>query len=248
MRLVRTSLLAFSAAFLMPVTVFADDGLALLQRIAQGSRQLTYSGTFVYRSGGKVDTSRIAHSLIDGIEVERIEALDGSPREVLRSGNEVKCFFPEERLVIIENRASQRGFPSLLPAGLGSLPDHYSIRSGGIGRVAGVKSRAVLLEPRDDLRYGHEFWMDEANGLLLKATLVGERGETLESFAFTQVKVGGPLEPGALKPRAAGTGDRDEGGGHDVELPYPVAWLPESSGHEATGGCRESRKPARGVF
>jgi sigma-E factor negative regulatory protein RseB len=172
-----------------------------LQRIAQGSRQLTYSGTFVYRSGGKVDTSRIAHSLTDGIEVERIEALDGSPREVLRSGNEVKCFFPEERLVIIENRASQRGFPSLLPAGLGSLPDHYSIRSGGIGRVAGVKSRAVLLEPRDDLRYGHEFWMDEANGLLLKATLVGERGETLESFAFTQVKVGGPLEPGALKPR-----------------------------------------------
>jgi sigma-E factor negative regulatory protein RseB len=201
MRLVRTSLLAFSAAFLMPVAVFADDGLALLQRIAQGSRQLTYSGTFVYRSGGKVDTSRIAHSLTDGIEVERIEALDGSPREVLRSGNEVKCFFPEERLVIIENRASQRGFPSLLPAGLGSLPDHYSIRSGGIGRVAGVKSRAVLLEPRDDLRYGHEFWMDEANGLLLKATLVGERGETLESFAFTQVKVGGPLEPGALKPR-----------------------------------------------
>jgi sigma-E factor negative regulatory protein RseB len=185
----------------MPVAVFADDGLALLQRIAQGSRQLTYSGTFVYRSGGKVDTSRIAHSLTDGIEVERIEALDGSPREVLRSGNEVKCFFPEERLVIIENRASQRGFPSLLPAGLGSLPDHYSIRSGGIGRVAGVKSRAVLLEPRDDLRYGHEFWMDEANGLLLKATLVGERGETLESFAFTQVKVGGPLEPGALKPR-----------------------------------------------
>jgi sigma-E factor negative regulatory protein RseB len=201
MRLVRNSLLAFSAVLLLPVAAAADDGLALLQRIAQGSRQLTYSGTFVYRSGGKVDTSRIAHSMRDGIEVERIEALDGSPREVLRSGNEVKCFFPEEKLVIIENRASQRGFPALLPAGLGSLPDHYSIRSGVMGRVAGVKSRAVLLEPRDDLRYGHEFWMDEANGLLLKATLVGERGETLESFAFTQVKVGGPLEPGALKPR-----------------------------------------------
>ena len=113
----------------------------------------------------------------------------------------MKCFFPEEKLVIIENRASQRGFPALLPAGLGSLPEHYSIRSGGMGRVAGVRSRAVLLEPRDNLRYGHEFWMDEASGLLLKATLVGERGETLESFAFTQVKVGGPLEQDALKPR-----------------------------------------------
>ena len=201
MQMVRTSLLVFSAALLAPAFAVADDGLALLQRIAQGSRQLTYSGTFVYRSGGKVDTSRIAHSVGDGIEVERIEALDGSPREVFRSGSEVKCFFPEEKLVIIENRASQRGFPALLPAGLGSLPEHYSIRSGGMGRVAGVRSRAVLLEPRDNLRYGHEFWMDEASGLLLKATLVGERGETLESFAFTQVKVGGPLEQDALKPR-----------------------------------------------
>lgn len=204
LRSLRLGLMVFAgglAAGLVPALALAEDGLALLQRIAQGSRQLTYSGTFVYRSGSKVDTSRIAHSLKDGLEVERIEALEGSPREVLRAGSEVKCFFPEEKLVIIENRSSGRGFPALLPAGLGGLPEHYAIRGGGLGRVAGVKSRAVLLEPRDDLRYGHEFWMDDASGLLLKATLVGKRGETLESFAFTQVKIGGQLEHEALKPR-----------------------------------------------
>ncbi len=205
MAVVRALLPAFFGALLSPVLlatpVLADDGLALLQRIAQGSRQLTYSGTFVYRSGDKVDISRIAHSVSEGREIERIEALDGSPREVLRSGSEVKCFFPEEKLLIIENRSNQRGFPALLPAGLGGVPEHYAIRGGGHGRVAGVKSRAVLLEPRDGLRYGHEFWMDTASGLLLKANLLGERGETLESFAFTQVKIGGPLEQGALKPR-----------------------------------------------
>ncbi|MCK9382419.1 MAG: MucB/RseB C-terminal domain-containing protein [Sulfuritalea sp.] len=200
MAVVRIPRLVLLAVLLAPTLAVAEDGLALLQRIAQGSRQLTYSGTFVYRSGGKVDTSRIAHSLSDGLEVERIEALDGSPREVLRAGSEVKCFFPEEQLLIIENRSSQRGFPALLPAGLGSLPEYYAIRSGGQGRVAGVNSRAVLLEPRDDLRYGHEFWMDDASGLLLKANLIGERGETLESFTFTQVKIGGPLEREALKP------------------------------------------------
>lgn len=198
---VRTSLLLLSTVLLLPVPALADDGLALLQRIAQGSRELTYSGTFVYRSGGKVGTSRIAHSLRDGVEFERIEALDGSPREVIRAGGEVKCFFPEEKLVIIENRSTGRGFPALLPAGLSSLPEHYAIRSGGQGRVAGLKSRAVLLQPRDDLRYGHEFWMDAASGLLLKANLVDARGETLESFVFTQVKIGGPLEHGALRPR-----------------------------------------------
>ena len=201
MTFVRTSLLLLSTVLLLPVPALADDGLALLQRIAQGSRELTYSGTFVYRSGGKVDTSRIAHSLRDGIEFERIEALDGSPREVIRAGGEVKCFFPDEKLVIIENRSIGRGFPALLPAGLGSLPEHYAIHSGAQGRVAGLKSRAVSLQPRDDLRYGHEFWMDAASGLLLKANLVDARGDTLESFVFTQVKIGGPLEHGALQPR-----------------------------------------------
>lgn len=205
MAVARTFRLAWLAVLLAPMLaaapVLAEDGLALLQRIAQASRQLTYSGTFVYRSGDKVDTSRIAHSMTNGLELERIEALDGSPREVLRAGSEVKCFFPEEQLVIIENRSSQRGFPALLPSGLGSLPEHYSIRSGGQGRIAGMKSRAVLLEPRDALRFGHEFWMDAASGLLLKANLVGERRETLESFAFTQITIGGPLEQGALKPR-----------------------------------------------
>jgi sigma-E factor negative regulatory protein RseB len=123
-------------------TVRADEPLAMLQRIAEGSRQLTYSGTFVYRSGQRVDTSRIAHSVKDGVEIERIEALDGSPREVLRSGSEVKCFFPDEKLLIVENRASQRGFPALLPTGLGSLPEYYMIRENGTARVAGVQSRA----------------------------------------------------------------------------------------------------------
>lgn len=191
-------------AALVALPALAQEPLALLQKIAQGSRQLTYSGTFVYRSGQRVDSSRIAHSVLDGVEVERVEALDGSPREVLRAGSEVKCFFPDEKLLIVENRPGQRGFPALLPVGLGSLPEYYVIRAGESARVAGLQSRALRLEPRDALRYGHEFWMDHASGLLLKANLIGERGEVLESFAFTQVSIGGPLEHGALKPRFHG--------------------------------------------
>ena len=198
----RLALLLGAALAALPA--LADEPLVLLQKIAHGSRQLTYSGTFVYRSGQRVDSSRIVHSVQDGVEVERIEALDGSPREVLRSGSEVKCFFPDEKLLIVENRASQRGFPALLPTGLGSLPEYYMIRENGTARVAGVQSRALRLEPRDALRYGHEFWMDHASGLLLKANLIGERGEILESFTFTQVSIGGPLEQGALAPRFQG--------------------------------------------
>ena len=98
----RIALLALTAV-LADGPAWADDGLALLNRIAQVSRSLTYSGTFVYRSGGRVDTSRIVRALSNGVEVEKIEALDGSPREVFRVGSDVKCFFPEEKLLIVES-------------------------------------------------------------------------------------------------------------------------------------------------
>ena len=93
-----------------------DAAMQLLQRVAVAAQKLSYHGTFVYRSGGQSETSRIAHLSSNGNQTERLEVLDGSPREVLRAGSEVKCFFPEEKLLVIENRSSERGFPSLLPA------------------------------------------------------------------------------------------------------------------------------------
>ena len=201
-RLVWTSIvLAVSSA---PTFAHADEAMEILQRIAHSVRRLTYDGTFVYRHGDTLETSRIAHAVVDGRELERIEVLDGSPREIVRDARELKCFLPDEKRVLIEDIALQDGesrrFPALLPLRLSSLLDHYSIRLGAQGRVAGLPSRAVLLEPRDNLRYGHELWVDNASGLLLKAVLRNERGAALESFAFTQLKVGGPLAPDRLKP------------------------------------------------
>lgn len=197
----------FFGVLLAPTFSRAEDGffgLGLLQRMSQASRQLTYSGTFVYRGGSRMETSSIAHTQLEGRELERIEVLDGSPREVIRDGDEIKCFFPEDNRVIVENRTAQRRFPALLPAGLGDLQDHYLIRVGGNGRIAGMTSRIIRLEPRDGFRYGHEFWMDAGSGLLLKASIISEQDEVLESFAFTQVQVGGMLGRDAFRPRFSG--------------------------------------------
>ena len=79
-------LLPLLACALLALPARADEALAMLQRIAEVSRTLTYSGTVMYRSGQRVDVSRIVHAVKDGVELERVEALDGSPREVLRAG------------------------------------------------------------------------------------------------------------------------------------------------------------------
>jgi sigma-E factor negative regulatory protein RseB len=193
------------AVLLAPTFARADDNsLLLLQRMAQAAKHLTYAGTFVYQSGNRMETSHIAHTWADGRDMEHIEVLDGSPREILRKGEETTCFLPDEKRLINETRQAKHRFPALLPAGLGSLPDYYLISRNGQGRVAGLDSQIVVIKPRDNLRYGYRLWMDGASGLLLKSTILGERGETLELFSFTQVNIGQPLERDALKPRFVG--------------------------------------------
>lgn len=176
-----------------------QDGMQWLQRVTSAAQQLSYSGTFVYRNGKRSETSRIVHLVSSGNQMEKLEVLDGSPREVIRNNEEVRCYLPERRLVIVEQRGVRRTFPSLLPASLAGLGDHYLIRKGATERVAGFDSQIVRLEPRDAWRYGHQLWVDVGSGLLLKADIFDNRGESLESMAFTDLRIGKPASPDALK-------------------------------------------------
>ena len=194
-----TCLLSFS----VPAAAQLQDGLYWLDRIVIAAHKLNYSGTFVFQNGAQAETSRITHVVDQGKEYERIEVLDGSPREVVRVNGEVRCYLPESQTLIIEKASSQRSFPALLPATLGGLSDYYVIRKGPLGRVAGRVSQAIVLEPKDDLRYGHLFWADTDSGLLLKAAMMNERNEPLETFSFTQLNIGGPIEREALKSKFA---------------------------------------------
>ncbi|MFN6961843.1 MAG: MucB/RseB C-terminal domain-containing protein [Rhodocyclaceae bacterium] len=175
------------------------EGLQWLQRISQAAKTLSYSGTFVYRSGSRSETSRIVHLASQGRQSEKLEVLDGSPREVIRLDDEVSCYLPENRLVIIEQRSERRNFPALLADGLGNVHDYYLIRMAGNERIAGFDSQRIRLEPRDEWRYGHRLWVDPASGLLLRADIVDAQGAVLESMAFTDLHVGEAVLPEALK-------------------------------------------------
>lgn len=173
-----------------------QEALQWLQRVAGAARKLSYSGTFVYRNGGQSETSRIVHLAAAGDgQMEKLEVLDGSPREVIRHNDEVSCYLPESQLVIVEQRSTRRTFPALLPASLAGLGEHYVVRKVGSARIAGFDSQVVRLEPRDAWRYGHQFWVDQETGLLLKADIFDGRGESLESLAFTELRIGAPANP-----------------------------------------------------
>ncbi len=191
-----------------------QDGLYWLGRVVGASREQNYTGVFVYRHGGHGETSRITHKVSEGRELERLEVLDGSPREVIRDNDEVKCYLPESRTLIVEKKGRRTAFPMILPTSLAGLSEHYNIRKGPVERIAGRDSQTILLEPRDALRYGHKFWVDVTSGLLLKAGMLNEKNESVETFAFTQLQVGGEIDRDALKSRF----DTQSGEWHTVNL------------------------------
>lgn len=182
------------------------DAVTWLQRMAIAAQKLNYTGTFTYQSGGNSETSRITHVVDASSEQEKLEVLDGSPREVVRTNDEVKCFLPDDKVVIVERRSQYKAFPALLPSSVGSLGEHYRIRKGGVARIAGFDSQLIVLEPRDKLRYGHMLWSETTSGLLLKARMVNEKNEPIEQFAFTQLQIGGVIDRESLKPKYGATG------------------------------------------
>ena len=192
----------FAFACYLPFLAYADqanDAAGWLGRIAAAAQKLSYTGTFVYHSGPHSETSRITHIVDARGERERLEVLDGSPREVVRTNDEVKCFLPDQRVVIVEHPAVRKAFPARLSASLSGVTENYQIRKGDISRVADRESQLLILEPRDNLRYGHMLWADLNSGLLLKARMVNEKNEPIEQFYFTSLQIGGAIDKEFIK-------------------------------------------------
>ncbi len=195
---------AFLAGLLIVSSAWAyDNGDALLwlHRVATSARNLNYSGTFVYQCCQHAESSRVSHVVDGDVDMEHIEMLDGSPREVVRIGDEVKTWLPETRRLVIEKRVPRLHFPGVLPARIAGLADYYIIRCGVPDRVAGLDAQPLLLEPRDNLRFRRQLWIDRKSGLLLKTETFDENGQPRESSAFTELHVGVAVDRDAIKAR-----------------------------------------------
>jgi sigma-E factor negative regulatory protein RseB len=79
----------------------------------------------------------------------------------------------------------------VLPERIHALARHYDISLGETHRIAGYDCQAVVLKPRDNLRYGYRLYADVSTGMLLKAVTLDAAGEQVEQFMFTELRLGG---------------------------------------------------------
>jgi sigma-E factor negative regulatory protein RseB len=184
------------AATMVAAQAVAQDSSAIsaldwLKKIADSSRTVSYSGTFAYQHGRRVETSRVVHYVNPaGGVFEKLETLDGPPREVVRANDHVTAYLPDARLVLVERR-STRHLPVMLPENLSDLTSQYDVKKLEGDRVGGFECQWVGVTPKDKLRYGRKFCAELESGLPLRAQVFNERSEVIESFGFSQLSLGG---------------------------------------------------------
>src|SRR4029079_13888533 len=166
------------------------------------AQKLSYTGTFVYQNAGRSETSRITRFVEASGDIEKLEVMDGVPREIVRTKDTGRCYLPRARLGKVDTRTgrgvpgarlvkvdrrTERGFPALLPERISAVAKNYDISLGETRRIAGYDCQAVLLTPKDNLRYGYRLYADNASGMLLRAVTFDSSGEQIEQFMFTQL-------------------------------------------------------------
>jgi sigma-E factor negative regulatory protein RseB len=181
---------ATAALFAAVAQAQSPEALGWLRKIQDATRKLSYTGTFVYQNGERAETSRITHYVDSSGDIEKLEVMDGAPREIVRTRDTVRCYLPEAKVVKVDRRSGERDFPALLPEQVSALAQHYDLSLGEQKRVAGYDCRAVVLKPKDDLRYGYRLYADAASGMLLKVVTVDPAGRDVEQITFTELKLG----------------------------------------------------------
>ena len=176
-----------------PAVVYAQSAetLGWLRKIHNATEKLSYTGTFIYhQNGGRSETSKITRYVDASGDIEKLEVIDGMPREIVRSKDTVRCYLPGSRLVKVDRR-TERDFPGLLPERITALARHYDLSLGETRRIANYDCQAVVLTPRDNLRYGYHLYADVNTGMLLSAVTVDASGAQIEQFTFTELRIGG---------------------------------------------------------
>ena len=170
---------------------FADDAnpLTWIRRMNDALATRNYDGVFFHVREGRVETLRILHGVSDGAVRERLVSLDGSGREFVRKGDELICYLPDQRTVLVEPRKDSGSLLGALPNAGATASDNYELTQPGRARLMGRDARVIEIKPRDEFRFGYRLWIDEVTAMPLKSQLCDANGAVLEQIVFARLSL-----------------------------------------------------------
>jgi len=158
-----------SSAFFTP-SVYADEkAIDLLNRMNRAVHMLNYSGTLAYLKGNTLSSLHISHTVVNGVESERVVRLN-------EEGNEVSRELQDFSFASAQNIRPE-------------MEKVYSFDMGRENRIANIPCRIITARPKDRERYLQKYCIDATTGMLLNYILVGKSHKPVEQFMFTSINI-----------------------------------------------------------
>jgi sigma-E factor negative regulatory protein RseB len=178
----------------------ADDPRAWLEKMNQALATRNYDGTFFHLSEDRVETMRIVHRVKAGSVTERLQSLDGSGREFVRSNGELTCYLPDQHTVLVQPRQDSGPFLGSLPRFGSDVDQFYLIEALPASHVLGHAARVIVVTPKDQFRFGYRLWLDEKTAMPLKTQLCDSHGQVIEQILFARLDMPESIPDADLTP------------------------------------------------
>src|SRR5699024_8991129 len=135
-----------------------------------------------------MNTLRIVHRFNKGEEQERLVAMSGRPREIIRTGGRVVTILPKKRVVLVTHQHKRDNLLSRVDQFVSKrMQAHYRMQVVGFRRLADRPTLVIGIMPRDEFRYGYRILIDRETHLPLKLNLMDGK-QVLQQIMFTQVQ------------------------------------------------------------
>ncbi len=155
-----------------------------LQAMHHAVHHLNYEGRVVYQVGSDLEVMHLHHQGHASGEVEHLNALSGTPYQILRGSGVMS-----HAQGMDDDHASYNqhilGMNCLF--NYRQMAPHYQVSLGKQHRVAGRLAQVVLIEPRDQLRFGRRLYLDQETKLPLRSVLLDHQKKPLAQTLFTEL-------------------------------------------------------------
>jgi sigma-E factor negative regulatory protein RseB len=166
-----------------------DEAIQWLERMNQAVLSVNYEGHFVYQCGETLEAMFIRHENGETGPRESLSSLTGTPREVIRDSRSITVITNRGGKLQVSQQPAVGRLSPLKSLQLVELEKNYELRMGSTTRVAGRVGVAILMLPRDDLRYGYRLVLDKMSALPLDLTVVDSQNVVQSHIMFTDLRI-----------------------------------------------------------
>ena len=124
--------------------------------LSVANKHYQYSSLLTYEANGYITTFKLNHRVEDDVVYQQLIFMDGPHRQVFRQQGLSHCGRGQTRWGL---------WPTALPS---SSLSSYSFHAKGYERIANRKAVIFDILPKDELRYGYRYSIDQETGLVLK--------------------------------------------------------------------------------